>query len=195
MMNVVAVEAHPLAPFFPEGATLLMLGSFPPTRNRWTMDFFYPNFQNDMWRIFGHIFFNNKDHFISPNKRAFLEAEIRQFLEDRKIALWDTVMEARRLKENASDKFLEAVRPIDIEAVINKLPACRAIAVMGQKAIDTLQSVVSMPVAPAVGQCAPVEIGGRTLSVYRMPSSSRAYPKTIEEKAEAYAKMFFDLNI
>ena len=30
-----------------------MLGSFPPQQKRWSMAFFYPNFQNDMWRIFG----------------------------------------------------------------------------------------------------------------------------------------------
>ena len=51
------IEVHPLPPFAPEGAKMLMLGSFPPPRARWKMDFFYPNFQNDMWRIFGVVFF------------------------------------------------------------------------------------------------------------------------------------------
>ena len=46
------VEAHPLEPFLPANAVLLMLGSFPPQKKRWSMDFFYPNLQNDMWRIF-----------------------------------------------------------------------------------------------------------------------------------------------
>lgn len=50
------VECHPLEPFLPENAVLLMLGSFPPQKKRWSMDFFYPNLQNDMWRIFGLIF-------------------------------------------------------------------------------------------------------------------------------------------
>ena len=50
------VEHHPLEPFLPENAVLLMLGSFPPQKKRWSMDFFYPNLQNDMWRIFGFIF-------------------------------------------------------------------------------------------------------------------------------------------
>ena len=50
-------EVHPLTLFAPEGARLLMLGSFPPPRERWRMDFFHPNFQNDMWRIFGLVFF------------------------------------------------------------------------------------------------------------------------------------------
>ena len=33
-------EQHPLEPFLPAGARLLMLGSFPPQRKRWSMDFF-----------------------------------------------------------------------------------------------------------------------------------------------------------
>ena len=45
-----AVERHPLEPFMPEGAKILMLGSFPPKRERWSMEFFYPNFNNDNHR-------------------------------------------------------------------------------------------------------------------------------------------------
>ena len=56
------IEEHPLEPFLPANAKLLMLGSFPPQKKRWSMDFFYPNLQNDMWRIFGLIFFDNKEH-------------------------------------------------------------------------------------------------------------------------------------
>ena len=44
-------QVHPLEPFVPDGARVLLLGSFPPPHARWSMEFFYPNFQNDMWRI------------------------------------------------------------------------------------------------------------------------------------------------
>ena len=57
------IEHHPLPPFLPQGARVLMLGSFPPPRERWCMDFFYPNPQNDMWRIMGQVFFGDKTHF------------------------------------------------------------------------------------------------------------------------------------
>ena len=59
-MSDLPTELHPLEPFFPEGTKLLMLGSFPPARKRWKMEFYYPNFQNDMWRIFGLVFSENK---------------------------------------------------------------------------------------------------------------------------------------
>ena len=51
------VERHPFEPFLPVGCKMLMLGSFPPAPRRWCMEFYYPNFTNDMWRILGYIFF------------------------------------------------------------------------------------------------------------------------------------------
>ena len=43
-------ERHPLEPFLPQNARILMLGSFPPPKARWSMEFFYPNWINDMWQ-------------------------------------------------------------------------------------------------------------------------------------------------
>ncbi|ENT8389501.1 uracil-DNA glycosylase family protein, partial [Acinetobacter baumannii] len=77
---IIEIETHPLQPFLPENARLLMLGSFPPPRNKWKMDFYYPNFQNDMWRIFGLIFFQDKTYFLSENQKSFNEEAIRSFL-------------------------------------------------------------------------------------------------------------------
>lgn len=57
------LETHPLEPFLPPNAKLLMLGSFPPPKTRWKMDFYYPNYQNDMWKIFGLIFLMTKNIF------------------------------------------------------------------------------------------------------------------------------------
>ena len=54
------VEYHPLRPFLPEKAKVLFLGSFPPQRKRWCMDFYYPNFINDHWRIEGQIFYGER---------------------------------------------------------------------------------------------------------------------------------------
>ena len=68
-MNNPSSEVHPLAPFLPDGARVLMLGSFPPKRVRWSMEFFYPNLQNDMWRIMGLLFFGDKAHFLAQAVR------------------------------------------------------------------------------------------------------------------------------
>ena len=69
-MNI-PTESHPLKPFLPEGARLLMLGSFPPKRERWSMEFFYPNWINDMWRIWAHIFFQDRRYFDIPDENEY----------------------------------------------------------------------------------------------------------------------------
>lgn len=189
-------EVHPLTLFAPEDARLLMLGSFPPPRERWRMDFFYPNFQNDMWRIFGLVFFGDKSHFLTDDGRAFREAELRRFLTERGIAIWDTAMEVSRLQGNASDKFLEILRPIDLRKTLAMLPSCRAIAVTGQKALDTLLTLVSAPSPPPkTGEWTEAALDDRHFRLYRMPSSSRAYPLSVEKKAEKYRRMFEEMGL
>lgn len=72
-----------LEPFLPANAQLLMLGSFPPQKKRWSMDFYYPNWNNDMWRITGLLFFNDKDHFVDKSLKAFCKEHIISFLNEK----------------------------------------------------------------------------------------------------------------
>ena len=187
------VEEHPLEPFLPANAKLLMLGSFPPQKKRWSMDFFYPNLQNDMWRIFGLIFFDDKDYFLFPDKKAFDKKRLIEFLTEKGIALYDTASSVRRLQDNASDKFLEVVEPTDIRLLLKQLPQCKAIITTGQKATDIIRSQIDVE-EPKVGESCPFEFEDRTLRLYRMPSSSRAYPLAIEKKASVYRFMLNELD-
>ena len=81
--SVDGVEYHPLIPFLPENAKVLFLGSFPPQRKRWCMDFYYPNFINDHWRIDGQIFFGDKNHFVDVKAKRFKIDEIVVFCKER----------------------------------------------------------------------------------------------------------------
>lgn len=191
---IIPVEQHPLEPFLPGNAKLLMLGSFPPQKKRWSMDFFYPNLQNDMWRIFGLVFFDNREQFVLPSRKAFDKERIETFLIEKGIALYDTASAVRRLQDNASDKFLEIVEPTDIGLLLKQLPVCRAIVTTGQKATDTLCALTGANEPPVGGHSA-FEYADRSLYLYRMPSSSRAYPLNIHEKAKAYRSMFAELGM
>lgn len=190
----IPVEKHPLEPFMPEGTRLLMLGSFPPERKRWSMEFFYPNWGNDMWRIWGLIFFGDKQYFEISAEKRFDRERIAAFCTERGIALYDTACEVRRLAGNASDKFLEVVTPTDLRAMLRRLPHCRAIVTTGEKATDTLIEQFGCT-KPRVGEYAEIEFEGRTLRLYRMPSSSRAYPLKLERKAEAYERMLREIGM
>ena len=194
MTNEPKTELHPLEPFLPEGARLLMLGSFPPKRERWSMDFYYPNLQNDMWRIFGLAFFGDKDRFLDPTRKRFDKERLQDFLAHKGIALCDTARSIVRLKDNASDKFLEVTETVDLASLLNRVPACRAVAATGQKATDTLLTLVEGE-PPRVGAWSPFRFQGREMRLYRMPSSSRAYPKPLDEKAAAYRRMFAELDM
>ena len=178
----------------PEGTRLLMLGSFPPERKRWSMEFFYPNWGNDMWRIWGLIFFGDKQHFEITADKRFDRESIASFCTERGIALYDTACEVRRLAGNASDKFLEVVTPTDLRAMLRRLPLCRAIVTTGEKATDTLIEQFGCT-KPSVGEYTEIEFEGRTLRLYRMPSSSRAYPLKLERKAEAYERMLREIRM
>lgn len=188
------IEEHPLKPFLPRNARLLMLGSFPPQQKRWCMDFYYPNMQNDMWRIFGIIFFQNKDYFLTENKKSFDKERIIAFLNEKGIAIFDTASAIIRQKDNASDKFLEVVTPTDIKALLTKIPVCEAIVTTGQKATDTLLALFSAT-EPKVGSYSVFDHDGQEMKLFRMPSSSRAYPKPLTEKAAIYQTMFEELKM
>lgn len=182
------IEYHPLKPFLPEDSRLLMLGSFPPARHRWCMDFFYPNFINDMWRIFGIVFFDDREHFVDRGAGAFKKDDIVAFLEDRGVALYDTASAVIRRNNTAADKDLEVVEPTDLDALLRRIPQCRAVVTTGQKATDVFTEHFSIR-QPKVGHCETFVFEGRQMRLYRMPSSSRAYPMKMERKADIYRPM------
>ena len=188
------IEKHPLETFLPAKAKLLMLGSFPPQKKRWSMDFYYPNLNNDMWRIFGILFFDDKDYFLNETRKAFCRERIIDFLNEKGIALFDTASSIRRLQDNASDKFLEVVEATDVTALLRQLPECKAIVTTGQKATDTLRQQFNVE-EPKVGDYSEFIFEGRAMRLYRMPSSSRAYPLALDKKATAYRIMYQDLQI
>ncbi len=150
------------------------------------MDFFYPNFQNDMWRLMGLIFYNDPARFILPGQKAFDKEKIITFLNDKGIALGDTARRVIRHKDNASDAFLEIVEPIDLEQILKTLPGCRILAATGGKSAEAVCALTGADL-PAVGQCSALP---RQMKFYRMPSTSRAYPLLLAQKAQAYRKLF-----
>ncbi len=213
MTDEVPIERHPLQPFLPEGARLLMLGSFPPPRKRWCMDFFYPNRTNQMWEIFGWVFFGDSQRLVDAERKTFRQADIEALLRERGIAIFDTATAVRRLSGNASDKDLEIVEKTDIAALLARLPQCHDIVCTGQKSFSVFTDDYGVPV-PKMGACLeftlaipPLSRGGaqraegsnisstRTLRLWRMPSSSRAYPMKLEEKASYYRRLMQAVGI
>lgn len=173
------IEFHPLEPFLPENAKVLFLGSFPPPKARWSMEFFYPNWINDFWRIQGLIHYGDKGYFETAESKsptplngnlknaqktikAFDKDRIVAFCNEKGIALFDTARKVCRLKGNADDNFLEIVERTDVLELLEAMPECRTIVTTGGKASEELQAYfeekgVKVKI-PKVGECSPLQL-------------------------------------
>ena len=187
-MITIPIEHHPLDPFLPKNARLLMLGSFPPQQKRWCMDFFYPNRTNMMWEIFGDVFFGDSQRLVDVENKTFRLVDIQALLNEKGIAIFDTATAVRRLSGNASDKDLQIVEKTDITALLERIPICHDIVCTGQKSFSVLTEDYGVKM-PKMGEYNEFVINGRKMRLWRMPSSSRAYPMPLEEKTAYYKRM------
>ena len=93
-MENIEIENHPFPPFIPEGAKILIMGTFPPQPKRWNMNFYYPNRTNDFWKIMGLIFLGNKDALLIPGSK------------DRCVAMECGLIDVEAGGDDAPDDFL-----------------------------------------------------------------------------------------
>ena len=189
------IELRPFPPFLPPQATVLMMGSFPPAAEKRAIEFHYPNFQNDMWRVYGLVFFGDAMHFQRAGEKAFDAERIKAFLTERGIGSCPGVRRAIRMHGNASDAYLKVVETVELPEILEKIPQCRRICTTGGKATEILLALLETEVRAKdfkTGMTITARCGDRDLFVTRLPSTSRAYPMKLEKKAEAYRKFFVE---
>lgn len=192
------VETHPFGAVLPRNATIMMMGTFPPTEDKWAMSFHYPNFYNDMWRIYGRVFFDDADHFRNGDKKEFNPEKIKAFMKNKGIASCPTVKKAVREQGNAADKFLTIVEPVNLKATLAEVPDVHTIFTTGGKATEILMELLQQELGqsipktkwPKTNQQIDYPYAGRNLTLYRLPSTSRAYPLALDKKVEAYRQFF-----
>ncbi|MDX1786569.1 MAG: DNA glycosylase [Psychrobacter sp.] len=198
------VETHPFGPVLPPDATVMMMGTFPPTADKWAMRFHYPNFYNDMWRIYGSVFFDDVNYFRVGDEKRFDPERIRAFMFERGIASCPTVSQAIRETGNASDKNLTVVTPVDLDSILPQVPKVETLFTTGGKATEVLLNLLAEPPAkskyPKTNQSMdyPYEWQSdnnkkadvNNLTLYRLPSTSRAYPLALDKKVAAYKDFF-----
>ena len=180
------IEVHPWEPFVPEGARVLIMGTFPPQPKRWSMDFYYPNRTNDFWFMMGLIFMGDRYALYDVGEKRFDLEAIKGLLVERGIALNDTGRKVRRLMGNASDKFLEIVEAVPLYELLAEMPLCHTVVTTGEKAAGVVAGLTGTEL-PKMGE---MVCGADGLEIWRMPSTSRAYPLKLEGKAEYYERMF-----
>ena len=198
----IIIEEHPLQPFLPRDARILFLGSFPPPQARWSMHFFYPNWINDFWRIQGLIHFDDPHHFEIQGTKRFDRLRIMDFCKQQGFAFFDTAKKVCRLKGNASDEFLLILEPADIPSMLEQMPLCSTIVTTGGKSSEEFLNIIrtlesarqantsSLESVPPPGAKQSINISCRQIDWWRMPSTSRAYPLSLQNKADAYRQLF-----
>lgn len=181
----IIIETHPWPPFVPPHAKVLIMGTFPPGSHRWSMDFFYPNPINDFWRIMGLLYFGDKNALYDAAGKVFRLDDIKRLINEHGIAMGDTGYKIRRLKGNASDKYLEILKPVDLRGLLARMPDCHTVATTGEKAASVVAQITDTDL-PKMGSKV---VSADGLTIWRMPSTSRAYPLALERKAEYYAEL------
>ena len=139
----------------------------------------------------GLIHFGDKDHFCDTSQKRFDEDAIRTFCARRGLAFYDTACEVRRLKDNASDAFLEVVTLTNLKELLCKIPDCKSIIATGQKATEIIAGQFGCGI-PSIRDYTEIGIDEdkRLILFWRMPSTSRAYPLPLEKKADYYRRLF-----
>ena len=161
---------------------------------RWSVAWYYPQPTNDMWRIFGIISLATSS--ISSSEKTYRLDALKAFLTQRGVALFDTCLRIRRTTGTASDKDLEVVEQADLDGMLRALSCCRAVVTAGQLATQIFTRHYGIDTkGMKMGDYREFCFEGRTIRLYRMPSSSRAYPMRTEAKAAYYERMLIDLGI
>jgi len=121
---------HPFEPIIFEDSEILILGTFPSIKS-FENEFYYSHPKNQFWKILSQIF-NEKE----PET---IEEKI-DFLKKHKIALWDSICECIREKDNSRDDNLKDINPCPIDKLLKKYSNIKKIAVTSRLAEKVIKN-------------------------------------------------------
>ena len=150
---------HPFDAFVPDGAEVLMLGSFPSIKS-FEDNFYYAHPQNQFWKILAAVYDE-----VTPTSIQ----EKSSFLTKYKIALWDMVQSCER--ENSLDSNLKNIKVNDIEGFLKEYPTIKKVCFTGKTAQKLYEQNFSH----------------LQISTFYLPSPSPAYrAMKFDEKVKKY---------
>lgn len=149
-----------------------------------------------MWRIMGLCFYGDKMWFVDQANKTYKVDELKAFMQEKGIAIFDTCLRIRRTKGTAADKDLEVVEQADLDGMLRSLPQCKGVLAAGQLATSIFTSHYGIEASKMkMGEHVDFNFENRVIGLYREPSSSRAYPMKVEKKAEYYKQMFHEIGL
>ncbi|WP_066221037.1 uracil-DNA glycosylase family protein [Formosa haliotis] len=118
------IHRHPYAPFIPENATKLIVGTLPPPRfsmgqlKPGDVNFCYGSIDGQLWPILDAIFQLNLK--FEDTQEAILQR--KNFLKSRGIGICDIVESAERSKIDASDLGMQNITLRDVVGYLKQYP-------------------------------------------------------------------------
>lgn len=109
-------EPHPWSPFIPKNANRLILGTFPTAEiNRSAYDFYYPNPNNDFWKVIFGVADKNLKNFLHED-----QIKIRkEILFELKMGIADMGKKIFRQKNSSKDDNLFPIEYTDIFSLLD----------------------------------------------------------------------------
>ena len=159
-----------------------------------TFDTIFNNTATVAQMMFTEVFFGDSDYLVDAANKTFRLKEIQALLNEKGIGIFDTATAIRRLSGNASDKDLDIVEKTDIPALLKQMPLCHDLVCTGQKSFSVITEDYGVP-TPMMGKYNEFMLADRPMRLWRMPSSSRAFPMKLPEKASYYRSMMLQIGL
>lgn len=111
---------HPFdGPYIPDGATHLVIGTFPTHKSRRLFKFYYSGEGNMFWPVIEKVF----RHEFKNGLNAKATKERREFLDHYKIGIMDMHEVCYRKGISSKDEHLVNVKLADVDVLLEKYPA------------------------------------------------------------------------
>jgi len=133
-INNFDLEAHPWDPYIPENADKLILGTFPTAEANRKTDFYYPNPNNDFWRILAELC---QVELVCFEGDAAVE-ERKLILKTLNLGIADVGYRVFRQGDGSNDNQLFPIEFTDIFRVVDKYPKLKTLIITSSSDINSV---------------------------------------------------------
>lgn len=171
---------------------VLILGNFPPHKKRWDYEFFYPNKQNNFWKVLAAI---NGTELKETKGEAAIE-ERKKIMRSLHTGVYNLAKKVKRKNHSARDTDIEILEYNDIISVIKKNKSLKKIILAGFAAKSStartfLHLLDNHKISHDTGEIKAgstfdIQIGKRVINCVILNSTSTAFPIKLAKLVEQY---------
>lgn len=194
--NKFSTEEHPWSFHVPDGATRLLIGTFPTERRNRKHDFFYCSATNRFWEVMAGI----ADISLIETETTIAISNRKKVLQSLHLALTDMGKIVYRQQGSSNDHSLFPVEFMNITEILSNSPLIDTIILSGSKQGNSslqwfsifcdLNNISFYPKKLDKVNNVTVSIGNKLITVVKGLSTSRQSRITTEELVNHYTNIF-----